>query len=196
MDKLDNIVEETLTFYEREKIMGNYVHLDRILDMNMEELGEMIGEKAKTLYKTIHLVMNLMKMKSERLEKSITIKSSEDVLEYLQYTIIPVTLYYEEFWTVYLNRANKIITTEKISQGGYSGTVADPKIIIGNAIKHKASGMILCHNHPSGNRQPSDADRQITSKIVQAASFFDISVLDHIILTGNEHFSFQDEGMI
>lgn len=196
MEKHDNIVEETLTFYEREKITGYYGYLDSILDMTVDEMTELIGEKAKKLYKSIHLVLNLMAMKAERLEKSIQITSSADIYEYLKYKIVPVTLFYEEFWVIYLNRNNRIITTEKISQGGYHGTVADPKMIIGKGLQLKASTMIACHNHPSGSTRPSNADIQLTKKIKNAGDLVDILLLDHIIVTNKSYYSFKDEGVI
>lgn len=102
----------------------------------------------------------------------------------------------EVFYSIYLRRNNDVIRTIKISQGGITGTVADPRIIIHNAILLKATGIILFHNHPSGNVNPSDSDKNLTRKIYQGANFLDINILDHLIVTDSKYFSFADEGLI
>ena len=105
-------------------------------------------------------------------------------------------LNHEEFWIMLLNRGNKIIDTFMVSQGGISGTVIDVRLILKKAIEKLASSLILCHNHPSGTMQASDADRQITGKITDAAKIMDITVLDHVIIGQNSYLSFADEGML
>ncbi len=103
---------------------------------------------------------------------------------------------HEEFWILLLDRANQIIKAEHISKGGVSGTVADAKIIFKSAIEHLASGIILCHNHPSGNNKPSNSDIELTQKLRQAGQLLDIKVLDHLIIAGGKFYSFADEGLI
>jgi len=103
---------------------------------------------------------------------------------------------YEEFWIILLNRANKILGQKMISEGGMSGTVVDPKKIFKMALEHHACGIILGHNHPSGNIQPSESDRRITQKLLDAGKLLEIAVLDHIILADNQYYSFSDEGAI
>lgn len=105
-------------------------------------------------------------------------------------------LYHEEFWIMLLNRGNKILDTFMISQGGLSGTVIDVRLIMKRALEKLASAIILCHNHPSGTLQASDADITITSKIKDAAQIMDITLLDHIIICQNTHLSFADEGLL
>jgi DNA repair protein RadC len=122
------------------------------------------------------------------------IKNSCEIAEYLK--IILQDYNYEVFGVIYLNRANKIKHFEIISRGGISGTVADPRLILKQAIEQEATSIILTHNHPSGNLQPSRADEDITSKIKLAASYLDIKVLDHIIVSEDGYYSFADEGMI
>lgn len=100
----------------------------------------------------------------------------------------------EEFKVMLLNRANRVLGLIDISLGGTSGTVADPKVIFAAAIKSNASGIILVHNHPSGNLQPSQADLDLTRKIKAGGQILDIGVLDHIILTAEGFYSFTDEG--
>lgn len=104
--------------------------------------------------------------------------------------------YIEEFYILLLNRANKVLGYTRISQGGISGTVVDPKTIFQSALKGNACNIILAHNHPSGNTKPSEADIRITGKLVEAGKFLELPVLDHLILAGDEFFSFADNGMI
>ncbi|MDB5248204.1 MAG: hypothetical protein JWQ40_2598 [Segetibacter sp.] len=126
--------------------------------------------------------------------KKEVIQSSKDVASYLQ-----AQLQYkkrEVFAVVFLNRANKINHFEIISEGGITGTVADPRIILKKALEHDAVSMVLCHNHPSGNLKPSRQDEELTGKIKEAASYFDIKVMDHIIVSEEGYYSFADEGML
>jgi DNA repair protein RadC len=125
-------------------------------------------------------------------KKQVT--SSQDVFEMLHPRL--GDLPHEEFWVVLLNRANKIVDELKISHGGTSGTVTDVKIILKEAIDRRACGIIMCHNHPSGNLNPSKADLSITQKLKNAAAYLDIQVLDHIILGDNNYYSFADEGAL
>ncbi len=101
---------------------------------------------------------------------------------------------HEEFWILLLNRANRVVAKEQISLGGVAGTVVDAKLIFKKALEHLASGIILCHNHPSGNLQPSKADCDITAKLKTAGKALEINVLDHLIISEQGYFSFADEG--
>ncbi len=103
---------------------------------------------------------------------------------------------HEEFWVLLLNRNNLVIDKMIISRGGITGTVIDVRIIMKMALECLACSIILCHNHPSGNLIPSEADKEITRKIKDAGKLFDISVLDHVIVGNNSYFSFADEGLI
>ncbi len=104
--------------------------------------------------------------------------------------------YHEEFWILLLDRANKVIRKVNISEGGLAGTVADPKKIFQLALEQHASSIILAHNHPSNNLQPSDNDIQLTKKIVAGGKSLDISILDHLIIGNDKFYSFADEGMM
>ena len=110
-------------------------------------------------------------------------------------TGIKINLKQEQVEIVLLNRANKVLGISEVSTGGFSGTVADPKVIFSIALKACASSIIL-HNHPSGNLKPSQADLNLTKKIKNGGELLDIAVLDHIILTADSYFSFADEGLI
>lgn len=104
-------------------------------------------------------------------------------------------LNHEEFWVIYLNRANEVIGKENISKGGVSGTIVDPKVVFKAAVQFPASALILAHNHPSGQLKPSQADHQITKKLKEAGNALDIPVLDHLIIGDGNYFSFADEGV-
>jgi len=103
---------------------------------------------------------------------------------------------HEEFWVLLLNRNNLVIDKMLVSQGGLSGTVIDVRIILKMALDKLACSIILCHNHPSGNLIPSEADKDITKKIKEAGKHMDIPVLDHLIIANDAYFSFADEGLI
>jgi DNA repair protein RadC len=102
----------------------------------------------------------------------------------------------EEFKVAFLNRANKVLGVMEVSSGGITGTVADPRIILAAALKINAVNIVLVHNHPSGSLKPSRADEQLTQKIKEAARWLDMDVMDHLIITDEEYYSFADEGLI
>lgn len=102
---------------------------------------------------------------------------------------------HEEFWILLLNRGNKVIDQIKVSQGGLAGTVVDTKIILKQSLEKLASSIVLCHNHPSGKKEPSNEDKIITQKLKTAFEAVDIMPLDHIIIAKEQYFSFADEGI-
>ncbi|MFT4664056.1 MAG: DNA repair protein RadC [Polaribacter sp.] len=122
------------------------------------------------------------------------IRSSKDVYNVIAPSIIDLP--HEEFWIIMLNRANQVIGKKNISQGGVSGTVVDGKIIFKTAVQALACSIILCHNHPSGNLTPSQADIDITRKLRKAGEAIDISVIDHLIVSEQGYYSFGDEGVL
>ncbi|HHV00367.1 MAG TPA: DNA repair protein RadC [Bacteroidales bacterium] len=122
------------------------------------------------------------------------IRSSADVFSI--FSPLMEDLSHEEFWILFLNRANRVTGRMKISQGGVSGTVTDVRIVMKKAIETLASGLIICHNHPSGNTSPSDSDIRITLKIKEAGALMDIQLLDHIIVAGKDYYSFADNGAL
>lgn len=126
--------------------------------------------------------------------ETIQIKCSKDVADIFQ--PILSDLHHEEFWILFLNRSNRVINRMKLSQGGVSGTVTDVRMVMKKAIEYLASGIIVCHNHPSGNLNPSESDTKITTKIKDAGSLMDIQLLDHLIISGKDYYSFADNGII
>lgn len=169
---------------------------------NLNELGKLsvndltklkgIGEaKAITLAAAFELGRR-RQASSSLIKQSIT--SSNDIAEYLKATLKDYA--YEIFGVVFLNRGNKINHFEIISKGGITGTVADPRVILKKALEEDATAIVLCHNHPSGNLRPSKADEELTLKIKEAAKYFDIRVMDHIIVSEDGYYSFADEGIL
>ena len=124
----------------------------------------------------------------------IKITGSADVFSIMNPVLSDLS--YEEFWVLFLNRSNKVICRKKISQGGITGTVTDIRLILKMAIENLATSIILSHNHPSGNLQPSEADISITRRLRESSTLMDISLLDHIIIAGRSYFSFADENLI
>jgi DNA repair protein RadC len=123
-----------------------------------------------------------------------TVKNSGQVAVYIQAQLRDFR--HEVFGVVFLNQAGKINHFEIISQGGITGTVADPRLILKKALEEDAVSIILCHNHPSGSLHPSKADEELTVKIREAAKYFDIKLLDHVIVSEEGYFSFADQGKI
>ena len=122
------------------------------------------------------------------------IKSSRDVYEVMKSELLDQPV--EQFWVLMLSRSNQVIHKRAISLGGVSGTIADPKIIFKRALEDLASSIVLVHNHPSGNPQPSKSDMALTKKLQQSGRLLEIPVVDHLIFTDEDYFSFADEGMM
>ena len=169
-------------------------NLNELAKLSVRDLMKIkgIGE-AKAIAIAAALELGRRRQGTNALEKPI-VKDSHEVAAYLQAMLQDHRR--EVFAVIFLNRANKINHFEIISQGGITGTVADPRIILKKALDEDAVNIILCHNHPSGNLQPSRADQELTAKIKEAARYFDIKVLDHIIVSDEGYFSFADEGII
>lgn len=129
--------------------------------------------------------------------KKKTLTSSADAADVLRQLYDSNTLEYtESFILLLLNQANKTIGWEMISKGGITGTVADPRVILKTVLLSGAVNFMVSHNHPSGNLQPSKADKELTTKLKEAASFMELKLIDHVIITAESYFSFADEGLI
>jgi DNA repair protein RadC len=151
-----------------------------------------IGE-AKAISIAAALELGRRRQAAGFLEKT-HVKHSADIALYLQSLLRDHTQ--EVFAVIFLNQANKINHFDIISEGGITGTVADPRVILKLALQHEAVSLVLCHNHPSGNLHPSRADEALTHKIKEAAKYFDIRLLDHIIVSNEGYFSFADQGIL
>ncbi|MBF0597001.1 RadC family protein [Faecalibacter rhinopitheci] len=131
---------------------------------------------------------------SQEVLDRVKINSSNDAAQILQQQIGDLPI--EEFWVMFLNQGNKIIRTEQISRGGITQTSVDIRVIFKRSIELMATALILSHNHPSGNIIASEADKSLTKKIIEGAKYLDIQILDHIIVSQKDYFSFADEGLI
>lgn len=171
------------------------------VDNNLNALGKMsisqltkfkgIGEvKAITIIAALELGR---RRRLEAASKLGEVTSSKIVFEMMQPIIGELS--HEEFWVLFLNNSNKIISKSQLSKGGITGTIVDVRIVFKLALETRATSLILCHNHPSGNLQPSEADKEITKKIKFAGESLDVKVLDHLIITESKYYSFVDEGI-
>lgn len=169
---------------------------------NLNDLGKLgvselvkfkgIGE-AKAISVMAALELGRRRKETEVVKRD-KISISKDVYDIMKPILLDLP--HEEFWLLILNRANLVIKKELISRGGVSGTVVDTKIIFKAAVENYACSIIICHNHPSGNLKPSEADIRITKNIKDAGKLMEIPLLDHLIITENGFYSFTDEGMM
>lgn len=169
---------------------------------NLSELGKISTRElmkikgiglAKAITISAALELGRRREAASSLEKTI-IKESRDIAKYLQALFKDYK--HEVFAVLFLNRANKVNHFEIISEGGITGTIADPKVILKKALETDATSIILSHNHPSGSLKPSRADEALTIKIKEAAKLLDINVIDHIIVSDEGYYSFADEGIM
>jgi len=147
--------------------------------------------------KAITIAAALELGKRRRLEKAMElpkITNSQSVYEILQPLI--GDLQHEEFWVLYLNQSNKLLDKWFAGKGGITSSMVDIRLILKKALELSATGIILAHNHPSGNNQPSQSDKDLTAKIKSAASYMDIRIIEHLIITEKLYFSFADEGLL
>ncbi len=172
------------------------------VDNNLNKLGKLSVfdlQKFKGIgdAKAISIITALELGRRRRLEEALflpKINCSKDVFKLMQPII--GELLHEEFWIIYLNNSNKVLFKYQSSKGGLTGTLVDSRIVLKKAIELYSTAIILCHNHPSGKLQPSNADKVITSKLFKGGETLDIKVLDHVIITENDYFSFADENLL
>ena len=172
------------------------------VDYNLNALGKLTIQQLMTFKgigeaKAISIIAAMelgRRRRGEAALETIQITSSKVIFEMMQ----PILgeLPHEEFWVVYLNNSNKVISKSQLSKGGITGTVVDVRLVFQTALTLAATGIVLCHNHPSGALKASEADKQITKKMKLAGESLDIKVLDHLIITEHNYFSFSDEGIL
>jgi DNA repair protein RadC len=171
------------------------------VDNNLNALGKLsIGQlmlfKGIGEAKAISIIAAMELGRRRRTEDAVEltkVTSSKVIFEIMQPII--GELPHEEFWIIYLNNSNKILAKSQLSKGGITGTLVDVRIVFKSALEMGATSLILCHNHPSGTLVPSDADKHITKKLKIAGDSLEIKVLDHLIITETNYFSFVDEGV-
>ncbi len=178
-------------------------HLLAAVNNNLNELGKLSVSELKKMQKglgdtksiTIVAALELGKRRqASDIREKPQIRSSKDSFDYIYPEI--ADLPHEEFYVIYLNKANRVIGHKHISAGGVSGTVADIKIILKHALECLASSIIAVHNHPSGNLKASEADIKLTRKLKDAAALIDVILLDHLIIGDKAYYSFADSGML
>lgn len=167
-------------------------NLNSLAKLTIKQLMEFkgIGE-AKAITIIAALELGKRRREEEALEL-IKITSSKIIFQIMQPII--GDLLHEEFWVLFLNNSNKVIHKSQMSKGGITGTVVDVRMIFKMALEQNATNIILCHNHPSGNVVPSEADLNITKKLKLAGENLDVKVLDHVIVTDKSYYSFADDG--
>ena len=176
------------------RILSKVENLKALGRMTFKQLTEFkgIGEaKAVTILAAMELGRRRGSEEEVELKKITSSKSVYDIMQ-------PIIgeLPHEEFWVLYLSNSNKVMYKSQLSKGGITGTVVDSRIVFKTAFEQNAVSIILCHNHPSGILQASDADKQITRKIKDAGKLLEINILDHLIITNSGYLSLADEGMM
>lgn len=168
--------------------------LNLLSKFNLTELTKIKGvgpAKAITIAAALELGR---RRKDEEAPVNTPIRSSKDAFANFEGVLTDKP--HEEFWVLFLNRSNKVIGKERISEGGVTGTIADPKLIFKHAVEKLACSIVLCHNHPSGNLTPSQTDIDLTKKLVTVGKLMEIYVFDHLIVADNRYYSFADEGLL
>jgi len=170
--------------------------VDSLNGLGKMSVSQLINFKGIGEAKAITIIAALELGRRRRAEDAVDlvkVTSSKKVFEMMQPIIGELT--HEEFWVLFLNNSNKIISKSQLSKGGITGTIVDARLVFKLALENGATGLILCHNHPSGNLQPSEADKEITKKLKLAGESLDVKVLDHLIITESKYYSFVDEGI-
>ncbi len=186
--------KQTALDLSREIILKCESDITQLSKMEIRDLIQIsgIGEaKASKLMASFELMKRVQYKPSK--ERS-TIRSSKDAFEQVQFHFLD--LGHEEFYVIFLNRGNQVISKELISKGGLSGTIADGKVIFKKALELRASALILTHNHPSGQLRPSEQDKRLTRQLTDFGKLIDLQILDHLIVSQDNYFSFADEGMM
>lgn len=184
--KINSVLERTWRWHQK-----NWRTLAKSTE---EDLLEIYGLDALTAQRIIGLFEISKRYQSEEVRLRRSIKTSKDVFELLQIQLSDLD--HEQFFVLYLNYSNEIIEISQLSVGGRHSTIADAKRIFQQALRCAATGLMLCHNHPSEQLKPSTQDEVLTKNIKEFAGLIDMKLLDHVIFTDNGYFSFADEGIL
>ena len=186
--------EESAVELAKRLLADNENSINQLAEMSVDELVRVNGiGKVKAI--TLHAAFELgRRRRAEGVEQAGKITCMEDVVALMQSKLAEID--HEEFWVVYVNQANTILKVERAGSGGLTSTIVDVRNIIKTAVAVSATGLFLCHNHPSGRLKPSEHDIALTQKIRAAAEMFDIHVTDHIIIHKEESLSFFAEGLL
>ena len=170
---------------------------DNLITLSQLSINDLISYKGIGEAKAISIAAALELGRRRRFAETAQqphIQNSKDAFEYFYMRMSDIS--HEQFWVLLLNQANKVIKMVKVSDGGVNGTTADPKRIFKIALENNATAIMLCHNHPSGNVQPSESDKVLTRNLVNGGKLLEIKILDHIIVGIDKYFSFADSGLL
>lgn len=184
--------QETVVDLAKRVLLMSDNRLNSLSNWSLRDLQQIHGigqTKAVTLLVAFELGR---RVRAEKVEEQRKIQSPTAVYEYM----LPRNgcLGYEEFWVLYLNQAGILLKADKVSKGGLTSTAVDIRLVMKQAIELSATGLILCHNHPSGDVKPSREDDRLTNQLRDAAKLFNIEVTDHIVISRNSYYSYQQEG--
>lgn len=184
--------QETVVDLAKRVLSMSDNRLNRLSEWSLRDLQQIHGigqTKAITLLVAFELGR---RVRAEKVEDQRKMQSPMEVYEYM----LPRNghLGHEEFWVLYLNQAAVLLKAERVSQGGLTATAVDVRLILKQALELSATGLILCHNHPSGDVVPSRLDDQLTNQLCEAARLLNIQVTDHIVISRNSYYSYQQEG--
>ncbi len=174
------------------KVHGDLNELGKLSVSDLKKMQRGLGD-TKSITLVAALELGRRRQATEVREKP-QIRCSRDIFDFIYPDI--ADLKHEEFFVLFLNKANRVLAHQHISKGGVDGTVADIKIILKHALEHLSSGIVAVHNHPSGNLKPSEADVRLTRKLKESSALMDIQLLDHLIIGEQRYFSFSDEGLL
>lgn len=187
--------DRTSAFTLSERLLEHYGgSLARLGRETMPRLRMVEGAGQKRAARIIAATELGRRILASQAAETTTLQTSDDVIRLFRPEL--ETLEYEECWAVYLSSSNRIIERQRVSQGGVQSTIVDHRLIIKRALELLATQLILVHNHPSGSAQASEQDRMLTAKIADAAALFDIRLLDHVIISRSDSFSFRSSGLI
>ncbi|QTE23990.1 RadC family protein [Polaribacter cellanae] len=187
---------------KKESAVGLSKRILQSVDGNINELAKLSVEKLIEFNgigeaKAISIITALELGKRRQFENTVEkpkISCSKEAANVMQLVI--GDLEHEEFWVLFLNNSNKVMAKSQVSKGGLTTTIVDVRLLFKRALELASVAIIVCHNHPSGKLQPSLADKQLTQKIKEAGATLDIKLLDHLIITQKDYFSFADEGIL
>ncbi len=164
------------------------------LQLSKNEIQQIDGIGEAKLASVLAIIELIHRSRYAEVDKKAVVRSSQEAYQ----SMYPYLsgLDHEQFWVLFLNHGNRIIETKNFGKGGLTSTVVDQRIILRNALEMNSTALILSHNHPSGNLNPSRSDKELTEKIREGARLLDIKVLDHLILSSEGYFSFADEGLL
>lgn len=168
-------------------------NLNELAKMSISEISYCGVSESEATYVVAAMELGRRRNYQDALNQ-LQIKGSKDATALVRPLI--GDLAYEEMWIIYMNRQNKVLCTHKAGQGGMTSTVIDIRLVLKKGLELSATAMICAHNHPSGNLEPSDADKKITRQLKEAAAMMEIPVIDHLIINQTGYFSFADEGLL